>query len=77
MQLMEQMDKQFEKMECRFDVMDKRFDKVESRIESLRETVENNATEFRSHFRHIERKLDHHDKMFEFVSEELSGKSSM
>lgn len=74
MKMMEQINNQFERMDLRFDKMDLRFDSVESKIESLQETVDNNATEFRSHFRHIENKLDHHDIMFELVSEEFSGK---
>jgi hypothetical protein len=51
-----------------------RFDGVEACIESLKETIEHNATKFRSHFKHIEEKLDHHDKMFKLVSEELIGR---
>lgn len=58
MKMMEQINNQFERMDLRFDKMDLRFDSVESKIESLQETVDNNATEFRSHFRHIENKLD-------------------
>jgi chromosome segregation ATPase len=77
----DEMDQRFNKMDLRFDNMDQRFNKVdlrfdsvESKIVSLQETVNNNATELRSHFRHIEKKLAHHDIMFELVSEELSGK---
>jgi archaellum component FlaC len=88
-QMMEQMNRQFEKIDSRFDEVDKRFDAVDKRfdsvdqrldivegsIKSLQVTVENNASEFRSHFRHIENKLENHDKMFEMVSEELRGKN--
>jgi archaellum component FlaC len=88
-QMMEQMNRQFEKIDSRFDEVDKRFDEVDKRfnsvdqrldivegsIKSLQVTVENNASEFRSHFRHIENKLENHDKMFEMVSEELRGKN--
>ena len=55
------------------DTIDSRLDKVESSIESLRETVENNATEFRSHFKHIETKLDRHEKQFEVFAEAIRG----
>jgi archaellum component FlaC len=67
----DEMDQKFIKIDKRFDVVDLRFDGVEASIQSLKETVENNASEFRSHFRHIENKLEQHDKMFEVVSEEL------
>lgn len=70
-QMMEQMNKQFEKIDKRFDKVDQQFDVVNKRIDSLKETVENNALEFRSHFRHIEAKLDEHDKLFEIIADEM------
>jgi SMC interacting uncharacterized protein involved in chromosome segregation len=73
-QMMDQMnqrfdavDMRFEMIDERFDAVDKRFDKMDADINSLRETVENNATEFRSHFRYVEKKLEQHDSMFEIV----------
>ena len=81
-QMMEQMNWQFDKIDKRFDGIDQRLDGIDVRLEnveasvlSLKDTVENNASEFRSHFRHIENKLEGHDKMFERVSEELRGKN--
>jgi SMC interacting uncharacterized protein involved in chromosome segregation len=67
--MMEELLKQMmEQMNQRFDAVDKRFDKVDADINSLRETVENNATEFRSHFRYVEKKLEQHDSMLEIVA---------
>jgi archaellum component FlaC len=77
-QMMDQMNQQFEKFNQSFEKIDQRFiginqrlDRVDNSIQSLKETVENNASEFRSHFRHIENKLEYHDRMFEVVSEEM------
>jgi archaellum component FlaC len=71
----DEVDKRFNSVDQRFNSVDQRLDIVEGSIKSLQVTVENNASEFRSHFRHIENKLENHDKMFEMVSEELRGKN--
>ena len=77
-QMMDQMNQQFEKIDQRFEKIDQQFvgvnqrlDRVDESIQTLKETIENNASEFRSHFRHIENKLENHDRMFEVVSEEM------
>ena len=57
----------------RLDAVDQRLDSVDENITSLREAVENNATEFRSHFKHIESKLDQHEDMFAIVVGDLRG----
>jgi archaellum component FlaC len=73
-------DKRFDKIELRLDGTDQRFDamdqefigvnhrldKVKASIHSLEKTVKNNASEFRSYFRHID-----NDKMFEMLSAEV------
>ena len=83
----DQMDKRFEGIETRLDVMDKRFegietrldgidvrlDGIDNRLETLTETVNNHATEFRSHFKRIETKLDEHEKVFTVVADEIKG----
>jgi DNA anti-recombination protein RmuC len=71
----EMINKKFDKIDQRFEAMDERLDSMEQRLEakidSLRETVENNATEFRSHFRHIEAKLDEHKHLFEMIADNM------
>lgn len=58
-------------IEVRIDNIEVRLDAVETSIVSLKETVENNAIEFRSHFTHIETKLDGHDMVFEIIADEM------
>ncbi|MGG3467885.1 hypothetical protein ABES02_10450 [Neobacillus pocheonensis] len=74
-QMMEQMNQQFEKIERRFDAIDQRLDRIDQRLDvlessmkSLTETVHNNASEMRSHFRYMEIKMERHDKMFEIIT---------
>jgi archaellum component FlaC len=73
----EAMDKRFEAIDQRFEKMeqkfDQRFDRLETKVESLKETVENNTTEFRSHFKQIEKRLDEHEAIFKTVADELKG----
>ncbi len=45
-------------MEERFDLIDKRFDKVKLEIREKKVEMANNQTENRSHFRHMEERLD-------------------
>ncbi|MEO2077620.1 MAG: hypothetical protein ABGX20_19980 [Bacillus sp. (in: firmicutes)] len=77
-QMMNQMHLQFEKINKGFEQIDQQFiginqrlDRVENSIQALKDTVENNASEFRSHFKHIENKLENHDRMFDVVAEEM------
>jgi archaellum component FlaC len=77
-QMMNQMHLQFEKINKGFEQIDQQFiginqrlDRVETSIQALKDTVENNASEFRSHFKHIENKLENHDRMFDVVAEEM------
>lgn len=37
------------------------------------ERFDNLTTEMRSHFKHIETKLDHHEKLYQVVSNELNA----
>ncbi|WP_438312573.1 hypothetical protein [Sporosarcina sp. FA9] len=71
---MEDLIKQFmEQMDKRFDQMDKRFDKVEHDIRELREEVGHNQTENRSHFKHLESKLEQQQSTFQVVADEIKG----
>ncbi|WP_066290441.1 hypothetical protein [Bacillus sp. FJAT-29937] len=65
------MDQRFESIDRRFDAVDERLDSIDHRLYKLEETVQNNATEFRSHFKHIHSKLDQHDENFRIISENL------
>lgn len=76
--------KRFDSIDERFASIDERFDAVEKEItsvkvrldqveENLSEKINNNATEFRSHFKHIENKLDQHEETFLVISDELKG----
>lgn len=65
-QFMGQMNKRFDQMDKRFDQMDARFDKVEL-------DMANNQTENRSHFRHIEERLEEQQQTFQVVAEEIKG----
>ena len=69
----EQMDERFEQMDARFDKMDVRFDQVDKRFDKVELDMANNQTENRSHFRHIEERLDQQQQTFEVVAEEIKG----
>ncbi|MGD6842939.1 hypothetical protein ACQCVH_10525 [Bacillus infantis] len=53
-------------VELRLGGMDKRFDAMDERFDNL-------TTEMRSHFKQIETKLDHHEKLYQVVSNELNA----
>ncbi|RDU37608.1 hypothetical protein DRW41_07135 [Neobacillus piezotolerans] len=72
------MDKRFDEIDLRLDGMDKRFDGIDGRLDGVRgrietftETINNQATEFRSHFKQIHTRLDEHGKIFSVVADEL------
>ncbi|CEG29052.1 hypothetical protein [Bacillus sp. B-jedd] len=67
------MDQRFEGIEIRLNGIDVRLDGIDSRLETLTETVNNHATEFRSHFKRIETKLDEQEKVFTVVADEIKG----
>jgi len=70
----DQVDARFEQIDNRFEQMDKRFDTVEQDIRSLTEEVRHNQTENRSHFKHVEAKLEQQQQQtFEVVVEEIKG----
>lgn len=48
---------------------------VEDRVRALSEQVDNNAAEFRSHFKHIETALEQHEETFHLISDTLIGTS--
>lgn len=62
-----------ENVENRLGNVENRIGNVENKIEVLSEQIENNATEFRSHFKHIEIKLDQHDETFNVISDAIKG----
>ncbi|CAM3891362.1 hypothetical protein GCM10009865_11620 [Aeromicrobium ponti] len=50
-----------------------RLGSVDDRVRALSEQIDNNAAEFRSHFKHIETKLEQHEETFHFISDTLIG----
>ncbi|WNS75069.1 hypothetical protein RRV45_19655 [Bacillus sp. DTU_2020_1000418_1_SI_GHA_SEK_038] len=60
--------KRFDKLDQRFDAVDERLDTIDHRLFKLEEIVQNNATEFRSHFKHIHSKLDQHEDAIRILS---------
>ncbi|AGX06227.1 hypothetical protein B14911_04694 [Bacillus sp. NRRL B-14911] len=66
-------DKRFDAVDKRFDAADERFDAVNKRLDTMDERFDNLTTEMRSHFKHIETKLDHHEKLYQVVSNELNA----
>ncbi|EKN71376.1 hypothetical protein BABA_01800 [Neobacillus bataviensis LMG 21833] len=68
-QIMEQMNKRFDSMDQQFVGVNQRLDRVEENIHSLENTVNNHASEYRSHFRHIGSKLDRHENMLGIIGE--------
>jgi chromosome segregation ATPase len=46
---------------------------ADDRVRMLSEQIHNNATEFRSHFKHIEAKLEQHEETFHVISDTLIG----
>ncbi|MEK5037237.1 hypothetical protein [Sporosarcina sp. FSL K6-3457] len=80
-QMEKRMDVRFEEMEKRMDArfeemeerMDARFDQVDKRFDKVELDMANNQTENRSHFRHIEERLDKQEQTFEVVAEEIKG----
>ncbi|MDM5228425.1 hypothetical protein QUF73_20060 [Cytobacillus sp. NJ13] len=65
--------KRFDSIDHEFADVKNRLGNVENRIGRLSEQIENNATEFRSHFKHIETKLDQHEETFHVISDALKG----
>ncbi|MBT2689127.1 hypothetical protein J7I93_13120 [Bacillus sp. ISL-47] len=53
--------------------VDGRLGSVDDRLQTLSEQIDNNATEFRSHFKHIETKLEQHEETFHLISDTLIG----
>lgn len=69
----DQIEERFEQVDKRFEQIDKRFDKVEQDISDLREEVRHNQSGNRSHFKHIESRLDQQQSAFQVVADELKG----
>ena len=59
---------ELQKVNSRLDGLEKGQRNLEQRMEKLameqKEAIDNLATEMRSHFRHLESKLDQHQKVF-------------
>ncbi|MCM3704342.1 MULTISPECIES: hypothetical protein [Cytobacillus] len=60
-------------VENRLGNVENRLGNVEISVERLSEQIVNNATEFRSHFKHIETKLDQHEETFNIISDSIKG----
>lgn len=60
-------------VENRLGNVESRLGNVENSVDKLSKQIENNATEFRSHFKHIETKLDQHEETFHIISDTLMG----
>ncbi|KAF0818936.1 hypothetical protein KIS4809_2228 [Bacillus sp. ZZV12-4809] len=60
-------------VESRLGNVESRLGNVENNVDKLSKQIENNATEFRSHFKHIETKLDQHEETFHIISDTLMG----
>ncbi|MCM3092478.1 MULTISPECIES: hypothetical protein [unclassified Cytobacillus] len=60
-------------VENRLGNVESRLGNVENNVDKLSKQIENNATEFRSHFKHIETKLDQHEETFHIISDTLMG----
>ncbi|MBU8771552.1 hypothetical protein [Cytobacillus oceanisediminis] len=60
-------------VENSIDTVDNKLGIVENSIERLSEQIENNVTEFRSHFKHIETKLEQHEETFNVISDAIKG----
>ena len=71
-QRLDAMDQRFDAMDQRFDAVDGRLDTIDHRLLKLEETVQNNATEFRSHFKHIHSKLDQHEDAIRIISNKFA-----
>jgi archaellum component FlaC len=67
------MEKRLDGVDERFDGVDKRLDAMDKRFDAVDERFDNLTTEMRSHFKHIETKLDHHEKLYQVVSNELNA----
>ncbi|MBP2242015.1 chromosome segregation ATPase [Cytobacillus eiseniae] len=66
-------DQRLGNVENRIDNVDQRLGNVENKLDSLEEIINNHATEFKSHFRQIETKLDQHEKQFQILSDQIIG----
>lgn len=60
-------------VENRLGNVESRLGNVENSVDKLSKQIENNATEFRSHFKHIDTKLDQHEETFHIISDTLMG----
>lgn len=60
-------------VESRLENVENRLENVENSIHRLEETVNNNATEFRNHFKQIETRLNQHEETFRVILNELTG----
>ncbi|MBO2534236.1 hypothetical protein JGZ98_00070 [Rummeliibacillus suwonensis] len=49
------------------------FDKIEQRLDDLQLELRNNQTENRSHFKHIESRLEQQQHTFQIVADELKN----
>jgi chromosome segregation ATPase len=66
---------ELQKVNTRLDGLENGQRNLEQRMEKLakeqKETIDNMVTEMRSHFRHLESKLDQHQKVFGVVSDKV------
>ena len=64
-------EERFESIDKRFESFDRRFTNLEKSQQQLVTTIENQASEFRSHFVKIETELDQHREAFSIYAADV------
>lgn len=70
---MEQMDKRFDQLEKSVEEIKGEVQELKVEVQGIKIEMAHNQTENRSHFRHLESKLDVQQNTFQVVAEEIKG----